>query len=61
MSNVILTSECEKCKYGSTKTDDKARLKVWCSYKEKEYFFGACIPCDYYEKPMKTNDGIKNF
>ena len=50
MSHVILTSQCEKCKYGSIDDSNKARIKVYCSYKEKSYFYGACIPCETYEK-----------
>ena len=50
MSNVINTSQCEKCKYGTVDDTDKARVKVTCGYKNKTYYYGACIPCDYYEK-----------
>ena len=50
MSDVIITDICETCQYGTVDDSDKARVKVWCSYKEKEYFFGACIPCDNYTK-----------
>ena len=50
MSDVILTSQCEFCRYGSVDDSNKARVKVFCSYKEKEYFFGQCVPCDNYSK-----------
>jgi hypothetical protein len=50
MSNVILTSECEFCKYGTVDDTDKAKVKVICSYKEKTYYYGTCITCEYYEK-----------
>ena len=50
MSEVIITSQCEHCRYGSIDDSNKARIKVYCSFKEKEYYYGQCIPCDYYEK-----------
>ena len=56
MSDVILTSQCEYCRYGTIDDSDKARVKVYCSYKDREYFYGACIPCDNYTK--KENNAI---
>lgn len=55
MSKVILTSECETCRYGSIDDSDKARIKVTCSYKNKTYFYGQCVPCDYHEKGAKSD------
>ena len=51
MSNMkmIITSECEHCKYGVIDDSNKAKIVVYCNYKEKEYLYGQCIPCDYYE------------
>ena len=50
MSNMIITSQCEECKYGTIDDSNKARVKVICSKKEKVYYFGQCIPCDDREK-----------
>ena len=50
MSDVIITDICETCQYGSVNDKDKARVKVYCSYKDREYFFGQCIQCDNYNK-----------
>ncbi len=44
--NMIITSECEECIYGIIDESDKARIKVKCQHKGKEYYFGQCIPCD---------------
>lgn len=47
---MILTSECEHCVYGEIflyKIRGKDVEKVRCSYKEKEYFYGQCIPCEH--------------
>lgn len=43
---MILTSECEDCKYGTVDDSNKARVKVYCSIKEKSYYYGQCIPCN---------------
>lgn len=56
MSNIIITSQCESCKYGTIDDSNKARIKVICNYKNKTYYYGACIPCDYYEKRKDNND-----
>ena len=50
MNDVILTSQCEYCRYGTVDDSDKARVKVYCSYKDKTYYFGQCVPCDNYTK-----------
>lgn len=50
MSKVILTSKCATCRYGKIDDSNKSRVKVICSYKNKTYFYGQCVPCDYYEK-----------
>ena len=55
MSKVILTSECETCKYGRIDDSDKSRVKAICSYKNKTYFYGQCIPCDYHEERTEND------
>lgn len=47
---IIVTSKCETCKYGSINFDDKPKMPIWCSYKERQYVYGQRIPCGYYEK-----------
>ena len=54
MSKMIITSECETCAYGIINDENKARVKVYCSDKEKEYYFGTCIPCDNYIKKKEV-------
>ena len=48
--NMIITSECEECRYGSIDDTNKARVMVHCSYRDKYYFYGQCIPCEDKEK-----------
>ncbi len=44
--NMILTSECEECLYGTIVESNQARIKVKCIQKNKEYYYGQCIPCE---------------
>ena len=55
MSNMIITSECETCEYGSVNDTDKARVKVTCSLKGKTYYYGICIPCDCHKRRRKED------
>ena len=54
---MILTSECAVCKYGTIDESNKARIKVICEYKNKEYYYGQCIPC---ENKIKKSGGYLN-
>ena len=47
MANMIITSECEQCIHSTINEEDKARVKVYCNVKDKTYYFGQCIPCEY--------------
>ena len=54
---MILTSECEKCEYGMIDESNKARIKVKCKNKNKEYHYGQCVPCEDKKKRKEaTND-----
>lgn len=44
--HVIAGKECEKCEYGILYQDNRNRLKVYCDRKDREYFYGARIPCE---------------
>lgn len=44
--NMIITSECEGCDYGTVFYDDKSRINVYCRDKDKTYYYGQCIPCE---------------
>ena len=52
---MILTSECEECIYGIIDDSNKARIKVKCTYKSKEYYYGQCVPCENKSKRKKEN------
>lgn len=47
--DMIITSECEKCIHSIIDESDKARLKIYCKIKDKTYYWGQCIPCEYKE------------
>lgn len=53
---MICTSDCVNCKYCNLHNISVAKIKVYCSIKEKEYWYGQMIPCD---KFIKT-DFIQN-
>lgn len=48
-ANMILTNKCEKCIHSSIDDTDKAWIKIYCKIKNKTYYWGQCIPCDYIE------------
>lgn len=43
---MICTSECEECKRGVIQDENKAKIKVFCTLKNKSYYYGQMIPCD---------------
>lgn len=49
---MIITSECEKCIHSILDETDKSKIRVYCSIKDKSYYFGQCITCKY--KEMKS-------
>lgn len=55
MADMILTSECEHCPQSIINDEDKARIKVYCNIKDKTYYWGQCIPCDYKERREGRN------
>lgn len=46
---MIITSECEKCVHSTIDETNKAKIIVYCAIKDKYYYFGQCIPCEYRE------------
>lgn len=56
---MIITSECEECVYGECFMVSKIE-KVRCSYKEKEYYYGQCIPCEHKQKKRKDIENESN-
>lgn len=55
MSSMIITSECEKCVYATINNKDKAKVKIYYKIKDKTYYWGQCILCEYMNKK-----GVKN-
>lgn len=53
MANMIITSECEQCIHSIINEEDKARVKIYYKQKDKTYYWGQCIPCDYKENKPK--------
>lgn len=53
--SMIITSECEECIHSTINDIDKARIKIYCNMKDKTYYWGQCVPCEYKEKGMINN------
>ena len=49
---MIVTSECLDCEYGSICKYNNQ--KIYCSNRNKEYFFGQRIPCE--DKKKRTGE-----
>lgn len=56
---MILTSECENCIYGIIDESNKEKIKVKCTHKDKEYYYGQRIPCDN-KRQRKLGEYITN-
>lgn len=46
MGMILAGVDCEDCEYGSINDHDKARVKVLCAVRGKEYYYGQCIHCE---------------
>lgn len=53
MADMIITSECEQCIHSIINEEDKAKITIYCKQKDKTYYWGQCIPCDYKENKSK--------
>lgn len=49
----IITSECIKCPHGTLNNSDKAKVTIHCDYKNKDYYYGQYVTCDYPTKVKK--------
>ena len=56
---MINTDECEKCKHGTIDDSNKARVMVICKIKNKKYYYGQCIPCEYMERKNKNEENCE--
>ncbi|KAI4438896.1 hypothetical protein C824_001376 [Schaedlerella arabinosiphila] len=52
---MIITSECEKCVYSKIYEESKSKVKIYCKIKDKHYYYGQCIPCEYRTLKEKEN------
>lgn len=57
MSKVIIAGkDCEACEYCEM-LDETKIVKVFCRLKDRQYYYGQCIPC---VKDEVANDKIIN-
>ena len=54
---MIITSECEECIHSILDESNKAKIKIYCSIKNKTYYYGQCIPCEF-KDIIKVNKGV---
>lgn len=47
---MIITSECEGCRYGSVDERNPRKVLVYCKKRKRGYFYGQCIACDDFKK-----------
>ena len=52
----MTTDECVDCKYAIIIDENKARVKVECSRREKTYCWGQFVPCEDYIKKENNDD-----
>lgn len=50
---IIAGKDCAECIYANIDESDKAKLTTYCAYKNKNYIWGQCIPCDNKTKEIK--------
>lgn len=46
----ICTSDCVTCIYCTLDESNKAKVKIQCSKKNKEYYYGQMIFCEDYNE-----------
>lgn len=54
---LICSDECEKCINCTLDESNRAKVKVICSAKEKEYYYGQYVNCDdFSKKPIENGE-----
>lgn len=43
---IICGKDCDDCIYSTINDNDKARVKVFCAIKGKEYYYGQSVQCE---------------
>jgi hypothetical protein len=56
MQMIIAGEDCDECRNSVINDEDKARVKVYCTIKEKSYYWGQCIPCELKEAKKQDNE-----
>lgn len=46
MGMIIVGQDCLDCQYATIDETDKARVRVHCDARDKQYYYGQCIPCE---------------
>ena len=46
---IICGKDCEQCKFCTLDESNSAKIKIHCEVKNKDFYWGQCIPCEYKE------------
>ena len=57
----MTTDECVNCKYAIINEENKARVTVECSRREKTYLWGQYVPCEDYIEKENYDDWSNKF
>ncbi len=58
MGMIIAGQDCSNCQYAMIDDTDKARVRVHCDARDKQYYYGQCIPCE--DKVKINNEELDN-
>ena len=53
---IIVGKKCENCQYSDIDDTNKAMIIVHCRARDKNYYWGQCIPCEDYRKKENEED-----
>lgn len=56
MSMIICGKDCVDCIYVSNNSDNKGHERVYCSFRNRSYYYGQSINCDDKEKHNDNED-----
>lgn len=51
---IIVGKDCEDCTFCTINDRDRSRVKVHCAVRDKDYYYGQCIPCEDKVKVKKN-------
>lgn len=56
MGLICSDDECINCTHCSLDESNKAKIKVLCAARDKEYYYGQYVNCDDFKKKVTVRD-----